>query len=341
MTEYYRPIPVFDVARPSEAFPLAGGWTWFDRVELMRRGAPPRIVPARDLPKEVLMRLSEPRGALPGLGVQHPRIMGILNVTPDSFSDGGLHDAPAAALAHAREMAKEADIIDIGGESTRPGAKDVPVDLEIHRTAPVIAAMRATGISTPVSIDTRKASVAQAALDAGADMVNDVSGLGFDAGLAPLVAERGVPLCIMHSVATPATMQDDPTYEDVLLDVYDFLSERVEIAVSAGIPRQWILVDPGIGFGKTLAHNLALLARISLFHGLGCPILLGVSRKRMIGSIGRAAEARERAPGSVAAALAAVAQGTQILRVHDVAQTAQALRLFMAVNSGIVPEEKK
>ncbi|MDV7144179.1 dihydropteroate synthase [Tropicimonas sp. TH_r6] len=339
MTEYFRPIPSLDPARPAQAQRLAGGWAWFDRVELLRRDAAPEIVSAGDVPAPILRRLVAPRPAIAGLAMNRPRIMGILNVTPDSFSDGGMHDAPAAALAHARAMSSDADMIDIGGESTRPGAQEVQVEEEIARTAPVIAAMRATGIDTPVSIDTRKARVAETALEAGADLVNDVAGLGFDAALAPLVAERAVPLCVMHSIETPATMQDDPRYDDVLLDVFDFLSERVDRAVSAGIARERIVVDPGIGFGKTLAHNLALLSRISLFHSLGCPVLLGVSRKRMIGTIGRAPEAQDRAPGSVAVALAAVAQGIQFLRVHDVAETAQALRLFLAASSGAGPEE--
>lgn len=339
MTDYFRPIPSFDAARSNTAMPLAGGWCAFETVELLRRGEAARILPVSEIPKDIVQRLSAPRPPVAGLGLSKARIMGILNVTPDSFSDGGLHDAPAAALAHARAMAGTADIIDIGGESTRPGATEVPVEEEIHRTAPVIAAMRSTGIETPVSIDTRKSKVAIAALDAGAQMINDVSGLAFDADLAPLAAARNVPLCLMHSIKTPATMQDAPHYDDVLLDVYDFLSERVERAVAAGVARERIVVDPGIGFGKTLNHNLALLSRISLFHGLGCAILLGVSRKRMIGEIGKAAEARARAPGSIAVALAAMAQGVQILRVHDVEETAQALRLFRAAATGERPEE--
>ncbi len=339
MTEYFRPIPSLDPARPADAQRLAGGWAWFDRVELLRRDAAPEILPVHELPAPVLERLLTPRPAIAGLAMDRPRIMGILNVTPDSFSDGGMHDAPAAALAHARAMASSADIIDIGGESTRPGAQDVAVADEIARTAPVIAAMRATGLATPVSIDTRKASVGAAALEAGANLVNDVSGLGFDPAMGALVAARAVPLCLMHSVETPATMQDNPRYDNVLLDVYDFLSERVDTAVAAGISRERIVLDPGIGFGKTLAHNLALLSRISLFHTLGCPVLLGASRKRMIGTIGRAPEARDRAPGSIAVALAALAQGVQFLRVHDVAETRQAVRLFEAASTGASPEE--
>ena len=340
MRAYYRPIPSLDPARPEGALTLTGGLAWFDRVEVLARGAAARVVPASDLPEAVRTALCAPRPALAGLTMDRPRLMGILNVTPDSFSDGGVHAGPEAALARARTMAGEADLIDIGGESTRPGAAEVAEDEETARTAPVIAAMRAAGLALPVSIDTRKAAVAAAALAAGADIVNDVSGLRHDAGLAPLVAAAGAPICIMHSVATPATMQDDPRYDDVLLDVFDFLAAQIAVAEAAGIGRDRIIVDPGIGFGKTLAHNLALLARLSLFHGLGCPILLGASRKRFVGTVGGVAEPRARMPGSVAVALAAVAQGAQILRIHDTAETAQALRLFLAATTGKGPEEQ-
>ena len=337
---YYRPIPSLDPARPAGALSFAGGMAWFERVEVLRRGAEAEIIPAADLSPDARDRLTAPRAAICGVSMEMPRLMGILNVTPDSFSDGGLHDTPDAALAHAHAMAREADFIDVGGESTRPGAAEVPVEEEIRRTAPVIAAISKAHLAPPISIDTRKFAVADAALSAGARMVNDVSGLGFDAHLAPLAAAHDAGLCIMHSIATPATMQDDPRYDDVLLDVYDFLAARIEHAVTAGVARERIVVDPGIGFGKTLKHNLTLLARVSLFHGLGCPILLGVSRKRMIGTVGQAADARARAPGSIAAALAAVAQGVQILRIHDVTETAQALRLYRAVHNGAHPEER-
>ncbi|WP_116131631.1 dihydropteroate synthase [Tropicimonas sp. IMCC34043] len=339
MRKYFRPIPSLDPARPPEAVSLAGGWAWFDRVECLSRGALPQILPARAVPEGVLRALTAPRPAVAGLSMDRPRLMGILNVTPDSFSDGGAHLGLAAALARARAMAGDVDVIDIGGESTRPGAADVSEDEEIARTAPVIAAIREAGIALPVSIDTRKASVAMAALAAGADIVNDVSGLRHDPDLAPLTGAAGVPLCLMHSVATPATMQADPRYDDVLLDVYDFLEAQIAVAEAAGIARGRIIVDPGIGFGKTTAHNLALLSRLSLFHALGCPILLGASRKRFIGAIGGAEPPRDRMPGSAAVALAAMAQGAQILRIHDTAETAQALRLFQASTTGKGPEE--
>ena len=333
---YYRPIPCHDAARPAGALPLAGGWLWFDRVEVLRRNAPPALIAAADLPPDMAERLSAPRAPFAGLAMDRPRLMGILNVTPDSFSDGGQFLAPEAALRQGREMAGAgAEIIDVGGESTRPGAALVPEGEEISRTAPVIAALRAGGIETAISIDTRKAAVARAALDAGASFVNDVSAFSFDAGLKPLVAGAGAPICLMHAQGTPQTMQVDPRYEDVLLDVYDFLAAKVAEAEAAGLPRAAIMVDPGIGFGKTLEHNLALIRGLSLFHGLGCPILLGVSRKKFIGTIGGEQDAARRAPGSVAVALAGVAQGAQVLRVHDVWETRQALSLWRSVTLGM------
>jgi len=323
-----------DAARPDAALTLAGGWCWFDRVEVLMRGKPSRIVPVADCPVEVLGQLTAPRPDFAGLSMASPRIMGILNVTPDSFSDGGKFLGAAAAVKQARAMAEGAEIIDIGGESTRPGAAEVSVSEELLRTEPVISALRSSGFETLISIDTRKAVVAEAALRAGADIVNDVSALGFDPDLGPLVVREGVPVILMHAQGAPETMQDDPRYGDVLLDVYDALVVRLAAAEAMGIARSRIAVDPGIGFGKTLAHNLALIRGLSLFHGLGCPILLGASRKRFIGTIGRAAEVTGRASGSVAVALAGVAQGVQMLRVHDVVETRQALRLWQAVNGG-------
>lgn len=330
--EYYRPIASVDPARPEGALPLAGGWCWFAEVEVLRRDATPRIVPVAQVPGEVRDRLSAPRPAFGGLPMDRPQIMGILNVTPDSFSDGGRFLAPEAALAQARAMAAGADVLDIGGESTRPGAAEVAVAEEVERTAPVIAALREGGLCVPLSIDTRKAAVAQAALAAGAGIVNDVAAMGFDPAMASVVAEAGAPLVLMHSIKTPATMQDDPRYEDVLLDVYDFLKARIAAAEAAGISRDRIMVDPGIGFGKTAEHNLLLIRRFSLFHGLGVPVLLGASRKRFIGTFAQEPDAARRAPGSIAVALAGVAQGAQVLRVHDVDETRQALRLWQAVH---------
>lgn len=323
-----------DPARPATALPLAGGWCWFDRVEVLSRHEAPRAMAARDLPSEWQDRLCAPRADFAGLALDAPRVMGILNVTPDSFSDGGRFTDPAAAIAQAETMALGADVLDIGGESTRPGAVEVEVAEEIARTVPVIAALRGAGLTTAISIDTRKGPVAQAALQAGAEIVNDVAAMGFDPTIAAVTARAGAPIILMHSIKTPATMQENPVYDDVLLDVYDFLAARIAQAQAAGIPSARIMVDPGIGFGKTLEHNLTLLRRLSLYHGLGVPVLLGVSRKRFIGTIGGELQADRRMPGSVALALQGVAQGAQMLRVHDVSETRQALRLWSALNKG-------
>ncbi len=331
--EYFRPIAMTDLSRPAGALALAGGWCWFDRVEVMSRAAQGRIIAAADVPSPVLHRLTAPRQGFAGLTMDRPRLMGILNVTPDSFSDGGRFLGAEAAVAQARTMANGAEIIDIGGESTRPGAVEVSVEDEIARTAPVIRALRKGGLGAPISIDTRKAPVAADALEAGASLINDVSAFDFDPTLGALAAASGVPVILMHAQGVPATMQEDPNYGDVLLDVFDALAARLARAEALGISRDRIMLDPGIGFGKTQAHNLALLRGLSLFHGLGCPILLGTSRKRFIGSIGRAADPQDRAPGSIATALTGVAQGVQVLRVHDVAETRQALRLWQALNT--------
>jgi dihydropteroate synthase len=313
--------------RTSKALDLAGSrFVWFDRT-MDAQGV---VHPASELTGEGLRALVHPAPVLCGLALDRPRIMGIVNVTPDSFSDGGDAATVATALAWVREM-DGADILDIGGESTRPGAEWVPVATEIDRVVPVIRAIREAGILTPISIDTRKAEVARAALAAGADMVNDVSAFRHDPELAQVVAEARVPVCLMHSLGDPATMQHDPQYYDVLSEVRDHLAERVDFALAAGIARDSIVVDPGIGFGKTLDHNMTLLRGLAQFHGLGLPLLLGVSRKRFIGTIGGGETPKGRMPGSLALALHGAAMGVQILRVHDVAQTRQALALWQAL----------
>jgi dihydropteroate synthase len=263
--------------------------------------------------------------------------MGILNVTPDSFSDGGQFYSFDSACAQAHRMVQDgADILDIGGESTRPGAQEVPIAEEIARTAPLIRALRAGGLRVPISIDTRKAPVAAAALDAGADLVNDVSALTWDRDMGRVVAQARVPLCLMHAQGTPQTMQNDPQYNDVRLDVYDWLEQAIQRAEAAGIDRAQVLVDPGIGFGKTVGHNLALLQSLALLHQLGCAILLGASRKRFIGTIGGVEDASDRVAGSVAVAVFGAGQGAQILRVHDVAETRQALAMWQALNNTVI-----
>jgi dihydropteroate synthase len=307
---------------------------WFSEVVALKRTGEPKLLSAHALPEDVVARLTTPRAAIAGMEMARPNLMGILNVTPDSFSDGGRYLDPDAAVAQARNMAAAgAGIIDIGGESTRPGAQTVPTEEEIARVAGPIASVT-SGLGIPVSIDTRKTAVAEAALEAGAALVNDVSGFTYDPDLAPLCADRHVPVCVMHAQGDPQTMQTAPRYEDVRFDVYDFLDQRVTYLEALGIARSRILVDPGIGFGKTLDHNLTLLRDISLFHGLGCPILLGASRKKFIGTLSGADIADTRMPGSVAVALHAATQGVQVLRVHDVKETRQALALWRAIEFG-------
>ncbi len=331
MSHYYRPLVQHGPARPDGAVSLAGQALWFTHAEVLSRLDAPKVVPAAEISADVLQRLSRPRAAISGLDMAQPHIMGILNATPDSFSDGGVHSSVEGARAGAADMvAQGATILDIGGESTRPGADFVPEQEEIARTRPLIEAIRAE-TEALISIDTRKAAVAKAACAAGAGLVNDVSGFTFDPDLAPFCAELGAPVCVMHMQGDPATMQDNPEYDNVVLDVYDFLDGQIARLEALGLSRDLIIVDPGIGFGKTEQHNLDLLRNLSLFHGLGCPILLGVSRKGFIGSIGKEPQKTARAPGSIALALDGLSQGVQIIRVHDVAETAQALRLWAAV----------
>jgi dihydropteroate synthase len=332
VSRYYRPLIQHGAARPDAAHPLCGRPDlWFTHAEQLSRNAAPLVVAAERIPGDLLHRLTAPRQPVCGLDMALPQLMGILNVTPDSFSDGGVHAAPEIAHRAALDMvAGGAALVDIGGESTRPGAALVARDVETARTAPVIAALRRES-DVVLSIDTRKSTVALAALDAGAGLVNDVSGFTFDAALAPLCARRNVPVCVMHAQGSPERMQASPRYDNVTLEVFDFLLSRIEALEKSGISRARILVDPGIGFGKTFEHNLTLLQNLGLFHGLGCVILLGASRKGFIGAVGQEPQATARFPGSVAVALAALAQGVQILRVHDVAQTAQAVRLWQAV----------
>ena len=250
------------------------------------------------------------------------KLMGVVNVTPDSFSDGGLYLEPEAAIAHGSELADEgADILDVGGESTRPGAEEVGVEAEVARTEPVVSDLAALGHT--VSIDTSKLAVAEAALDAGAGIVNDVTALRADPEIAALCADRGATLALMHMQGDPRTMQENPVYEDVVDDVKAFLAGRIELALAAGVDEGRIWVDPGIGFGKTLDHNLELLRRLGELRDLGRPILVGTSRKSFIGKVDGSGPDR-RIGGTIASSVLAAAEGADVLRVHDVAEAAQA-----------------
>jgi dihydropteroate synthase len=256
--------------------------------------------------------------------------MGIVNVTPDSFSDGGQHADTDSAVAHGLLLAAEgAAILDVGGESTRPGSDPVAANDELARVVPVIERLAAASPAL-ISVDTTKAVVAGAALDAGAVLVNDVTALRGDPAMAALVAERGCPLCLMHMLGEPRTMQDDPRYDDVVGEVVAFLEERLALAVAAGVREEQILLDPGIGFGKTVRHNLLLLAHLDRIAALGRPIVLGASRKRFIGAL-LGAEPGERAVGTVATTVLGLARGAAIVRVHDVRPNVEALRVAQAI----------
>lgn len=270
------------------------------------------------------------------LSLDVPRVMGIVNVTPDSFSDGGAHFDVEAAVAHGLRLAEEgADLLDVGGESTRPGAEPVSLDEELRRVIPVIERL-AKETALPVSIDTSKPEVMRAAVAAGAGMVNDVRALRHE-GALDAVAELGVPVVLMHMHGDPGSMQDAPEYDDVVGEVHRFLAERIFAAEMSGIPKGRIIVDPGFGFGKTTAHNLALLAQLGRFGELGVPVLAGLSRKRSIGELTGRDVAAERVHGSVAAHLVAAQRGAKLVRVHDVRATVDALKVWNAVAAVPMP----
>lgn len=257
------------------------------------------------------------------------KLMGVVNVTPDSFSDGGLYLDPGAAIAHGGELAAAgAEILDVGGESTRPGAEAVSEAEELRRVVPVVEGLADGGAE--ISVDTSKAAVAAAALEAGATIVNDVTALRGDPEMAGLCADRGATLVLMHMLGSPRTMQENPVYEDVVAEVAAFLRERLEAAVAAGIPAERIWLDPGIGFGKTAEHNLELLRRLGELRGLGRPLVIGTSRKSFIGRLD-GSDAGERLGGTIASSVLAAAEGADVLRVHDVAEVGQAMAVAGAI----------
>jgi dihydropteroate synthase len=321
---------------------LAGGLNWFAAVELLcieeNRRVSAELVQVDGIESRFnddmagqWKALTAPRSALKlgerTIRLDQPQVMGIVNATPDSFSDGGqFADAVAAASAGADMAGEGAAVIDVGGESTRPGAKPVWEGDEIERIVPIIRQLAASGVA--VSVDTRKADVMTAALEAGARMINDVSALTFDDRSAGVIASAGFPVVLMHHKGSPESMQDDPRYDDVLIEVYLWLEDRIAAAEETGIARDKILIDPGFGFGKKVAHNLELMNGLSLFHSLGCPVVVGASRKRTIGALSGEASVNERLGGSIAFALKALEQGIQIVRVHDVFETVQALRVW-------------
>lgn len=329
---------------------LAGTMQWFCAVEVLAVGSHGRITTSLVSVLEVENRLADdvsaaawaaltaPRAPLQlgarTIRLDHPQVMAILNATPDSFSDGGVAASIDQGFAASEAGAA---MLDIGGESTRPGAKPVWEGDEIERVLPLVTALGAGGAA--VSIDTRKASVMEAALGAGASLVNDVSALTWDERSAGVVAKAGVPVVLMHHQGKPETMQEAPNYpRGALVEVYFWLEDRIQAAVDAGIDRAKIIVDPGIGFGKSVAHNLELMNGLAALHGLGCPLLVGASRKRTIGALHHEAPADRRLGGSLALALKAAEQGAHLLRVHDVYETVQALRVWRGLrDQGLTP----
>lgn len=291
----------------------------------------------------LLARLSAARAPLAGLTLDRPRIMGILNVTPDSFSDGGDRADPEVAVRDGLAMlAAGADILDVGGESTRPGAPPIGLEEERARVIPVVETLAKAGAI--VSVDTRHAAIMREAVAAGAAMINDVTALEGDPESLVAAADCGVPVILMHMQGSPQTMQKNPTYRSAALDIYDYLAARIEACAAAGIAREHIVVDPGIGFGKTLDHNLQLFEELALFQGLGTAVLLGASRKSFIAKLtsqagGQVPGPKQRLAGSLAAALFGVQRGVQILRVHDVAETCQAVAVWQAAGAMASPAE--
>ncbi len=323
------------------ALPLAGGPLGFTLCEIVTAGGR-TVLPieaARSWAAErghasdlaaALIRISAPRKPFAGLSLDRPRIMGVVNVTPDSFSDGGDFAEARTAIAHGLALREAgADILDIGGESTRPRAEPVPVEEELRRVIPVVHALAKAGAL--VSIDTRRAVVMKEAIAAGARIVNDVTALTGDPDSLATVAARKVDIVLMHMQGEPRHMQENPVYADAPRDIRDYFADRLAACAVAGIPPARIAVDPGIGFGKNDRHNIELIRDLGVFHDLGVAILLGVSRKSFIGRLSRKEPAKQRLPGSLAAALAGLDRGAQILRVHDVGETRQALAIWQAL----------
>jgi dihydropteroate synthase len=329
----------FHAVREGFALPLQGGAIAFAFVRLIEDGEDLGVGPIQQVPEDwhdAMHAIAQCPAPFAGLASDRPLVMGVVNVTPDSFSDGGRHADPAVAIAAGHAMLEAgADILDIGGESTRPGAVAVTVEEEMARILPVVAELAK---AAPVSVDTRNAATMRAALDAGAEVINDVSALRHDPEAVQILARSDVPVVLMHMPGDdPRTMQALADYDDVALHVAGFLRDRVATCEALGIPRARIAVDPGIGFGKTLDHNLALIDRLPLIASIGCRVVLGASRKRFIGTLSGVEEAGRRVPGSIAAALAGAARGASVLRVHDVAETVQALAVWRACAIGRAP----
>jgi dihydropteroate synthase len=333
-TTYHRPISLLyghdarlAIAEGRGGALAGSSWIAFTQIEIIEREGERRIEPYAP---DRFAPIEAPRPPLCGLTLDRPRIMGVVNVTPDSFSDGGLLPDAGAAIAHGLRLAEEgADILDVGGESTRPGSDPVDTGEEWSRIGPVVTGLAKVGYV--VSVDTRKPEIMKRAANVGARLINDVSALTYDPLSVTTAASLGLPVILMHAQGDPKTMQVNPIYEDVTPDVFDALGARLAACLKAGIAREHLLIDPGIGFGKTLRHNLDLLHQLTMLHGLGAPLAVGLSRKSMIGTLTGEKQALARVMGSVGGVVQAALAGAQILRVHDAKATRQALQVALAI----------
>lgn len=342
MNYYVRPIFSKKNKTSNDYKKLGSSNLFFDTIEIITRKKDKidkkslKLEDLSSLKKEELKsvldqikNITAPRKKIASIDFNRPKIMGILNVTPDSFSDGGKFNNLDKSTAHALQMIKDgADIIDIGGESTRPGATTIVSKVEIARVIPAIKKLKSKNKKTIISLDTRKPDVMRAGIKNNIDLINDVSGLRYSSKSIDLIKKNKIPFVLMHSIKNPKTMQSNINYENVLLDVYDFFKKKIAICERKKITRQSIILDPGIGFGKTVKQNLSLISNIALLHSLGCPVLLGSSRKTFIGKLDKNALEEKRLGGSLSTVIYALSQGVQVFRVHDVFETSQAIKVF-------------
>ena len=334
--------PILNNSKNKDSLCLGSSKLYFDKIELITRNGKDisskylHLKEITGLPRDIsktikiqLKKITKTRKKIKNINFNRPSIMGILNVTPDSFSDGGKFLSIDNAYAQYQKLKKEgADIVDIGGESTRPGSKTVPTQKEIQRIMPVIDLIKSKSKSSLISVDTRKSAVMKAVMKYNIDFINDVSGLRYDSKVTDFLSNSKIPFVIMHSISNPAKMQNSIKYKDVLLDVYDFLENQIRKCKLKGISENKIIIDPGIGFGKTLKQNLTLIKKISLLHSLGLPVMLGSSRKSFIGKIQKNELYEDRTGGSIASVLYGLSQGVQLFRVHDVYETNQAIKVY-------------
>jgi dihydropteroate synthase len=334
--------PIFNNSKNNDSLKLGSSKLYFDRIELIKRKGKNisskylHLKEVNGLPSDIrnivyiqIKKITQVRKKIKNLNFNKPTIMGILNVTPDSFSDGGEFLSVNEAFSHYKKLKKEgAAIVDVGGESTRPGSKTVPAKKELQRIMPVINQIKGISKNSLVSVDTRKSAVMKAVMKYNIDFINDVSGLRYDSKAISFLNNAKIPFIIMHSISNPAKMQNSIKYKDVLLDVYDFLENQIKKCKSKGISEDKIIIDPGIGFGKTLKQNLTLIKKISLLHSLGLPVMLGSSRKSFIGKIQKNELYEDRTGGSIASVLYGLSQGVQLFRVHDVYETNQAIKVY-------------